>query len=64
MFKLARILRREKVDIIQPFLTPATTFGMLAALMARTPVKIVTERCGVRLNTQLGNKIYRFFEDS
>ncbi len=63
LFKLVSVLRREKVDIIQPFLTPATTFGMLAALIARTPVKIVTERCGVRLNTHLGNNIYRYFED-
>lgn len=63
LFKLVRLLRREKVDIIQPFLTPATAFGMLAAIIARTPVKIVTERCGVRPNTHLGNKLYRFFED-
>ncbi|HEY8768309.1 MAG TPA: glycosyltransferase [Dehalococcoidia bacterium] len=63
LFKLVRLLRREKVDIIQPFLTPATAFGMLAAIIARTPVKIVSERCGVRLNTHLGNKLYRFFED-
>lgn len=63
LFKLVSLLRREKVDIIQPFLTPATTFGMMAAVIARTPVKIVTERCGVRLNTHFGNKVYRFFED-
>jgi glycosyltransferase involved in cell wall biosynthesis len=63
LFKLVSLLRREKVDIIQPFLTPATTFGMLAAVIARTPIKIVTERCGVRLNTHFGNKVYRFFED-
>ena len=62
-FKLVSLLRREKVDMIQPFLTPATTFGMMAAVIARTPVKIVTERCGVRLNTHFGNKVYRFFED-
>lgn len=62
-FKLARFLRREKVDIIQPFLTPATTFGLGAAMLARTPVKIVTQRCGVRNNTGVGNKAYRWFED-
>jgi glycosyltransferase involved in cell wall biosynthesis len=63
LFKLVRLLRREKVDIIQPFLTPATAFGMLAAIIARTPVKFVTERCGVRINTDIGDKLYRFFED-
>lgn len=61
--RLARILRREKVDVIQPFLTPATAFGLSAAMIARTPVKIVTERCGVRLNTHFGNNVYRFAED-
>jgi glycosyltransferase involved in cell wall biosynthesis len=63
LFKLVGVLEREKVDIIQPFLTPATSFGMLAALIAGTPVKIVTERCGLRLNTSVGNKAYRFVED-
>jgi len=62
-FKLAGTLRREQVDIIQPFLTPATTFGMLGAMLARTPVKVVTERCGLRLNTHFANDAYRFVED-
>lgn len=61
--KLVGILRREKVDIIQPFLTPATAFGMAAATLARTPVKIVTERCGLRLSTHLANGAWRFVED-
>jgi glycosyltransferase involved in cell wall biosynthesis len=63
LFRLVGILRREEVDIIQPFLTPATAFGMAAAMIAGTPVKIVTERCGVRLNTSPGNNLYRFVED-
>jgi len=63
LFKLVGLLRREKVDIIQPFLTPATVFGLLAAMIAATPVKIVTERCGLRLNTSAGDKAYRFVED-
>jgi glycosyltransferase involved in cell wall biosynthesis len=61
--RLALLLRDHEVGIIQPFLTPSTAFGLAAALMARTPVKIVTERCGVRLNTSPGNKAYRFVED-
>ncbi|MEO8456477.1 MAG: glycosyltransferase [Chloroflexota bacterium] len=61
--KLARLLDREKVDIIQPFLTPATSIGMLASMMAATPIKVMTERCGLRLNTSPGNKAYRFVED-
>ena len=61
--RLSRLLRENDVHIIQPFLTPATAFGLSAAIMARTPVKIATERCGVRLNTSIGNKLYRFVED-
>lgn len=61
--RLSRLLRSRDVHIIQPFLTPATAFGLSAAMMARTPVRIATERCGVRLNTSLGNKLYRFVED-
>lgn len=63
LFKLAGILRREDVDIIQPFLTPATAFGMAAAILAGTPVRVVTERCGLRLNTHFANDAWRFAED-
>ncbi|MEX1194904.1 MAG: glycosyltransferase [Dehalococcoidia bacterium] len=61
--RLAGMLKREEVDIIQPFLTPATALGLTAAMIARTPIKIATERCGVRLNTSVGNKLYRYVED-
>ena len=60
---LARLLRQHDAQIVQPFLSPATLFGMSAALAARTPVRIVTERCGLRQNRRLGNKLYRFAED-
>lgn len=63
LFKVLRLLRQKRVDIIQPFLTPSTFFGLLPALTNRTPVKVVTERCGVRVNTHLGNKLYRKVED-
>jgi len=63
LFKVLRLLRQKRVDIVQPFLTPSTFFGLLPALVNRTPVKVVTERCGVRLNTHLGNNLYRKIED-
>lgn len=63
MSRMFSLLRRKEVDIIQPFLTPATFFGLLPAMLARTPVKIVTERCGVRLNTGYGYKTYQKVED-
>ena len=63
LFRLAQFLRRERIDIVQPFLTPAAFFGLLAALAARTPVRIVTERAGVRNSQHLGYRAYRFAED-
>ena len=63
LIKVLRLLRRKEVDIIQPFLTPATFFGMLPALINRTPVTIVTERCGLRENVSWGNNAYRAVED-
>lgn len=60
---LAPLLRREKVDVLQPFLTPATFFGLTAALFARTPLSIATERCGLRVNPGIGSNVYRFLED-
>ena len=60
---LVRLLRREKIHVIQPFLSPATFFGLTAALLARVPVRVVTERCGVRRDTKLGENLYRFAED-
>jgi len=63
LFKVWRLLRQKQVDIIQPFLTPATFFGLLPAIICRTPVKVVTERCGVRMKTHIGYSVYRNMED-
>jgi glycosyltransferase involved in cell wall biosynthesis len=61
--RLAAFLQRERVDIIQPFLTPSTLFGLSAGLIARTPVTVVTERCGVRANLGAGSRAYMAVED-
>jgi glycosyltransferase involved in cell wall biosynthesis len=63
LWRIARILRRYHVDIVQPFLSPATFFGLIPALVMNTPVKIVTERCGVRQSRGIGYKLYRTTED-
>jgi glycosyltransferase involved in cell wall biosynthesis len=63
LLKISRLLRQKQVQIIQPFLTPASFFGMAPALMNRRLVKIVTERCGVRVNPRLGSSLYRKAED-
>jgi len=63
LFKIYRLLRQRRVRIIQPFLTPASFFGMFPSFMNRRLVKIVTERCGVRVNPRLGSSIYLKVED-
>jgi glycosyltransferase involved in cell wall biosynthesis len=63
MFRIARLLRTKRVDVIQPFLSVATLFGLLPALIVRTPVKVVTERCGVRKHQRLPYKIISMLED-
>lgn len=60
---LARLLRDEGVHIVQPFLSPASLFGLGAGILARTPIRIATERCGQRKNRSLGNRLYRYTED-
>lgn len=63
VWRMARLLRERQAHIVQPFLTPATFFALVGALLAGTPVRIVTERCGLRLRPGLGSDIYRFLED-
>jgi glycosyltransferase involved in cell wall biosynthesis len=66
LLKIFAILRRMNVDVIQPFVTPATFFGLLPAIMCRTPVKIVTERSGPgrKKGAPLGYRLYLLFEDA
>ena len=64
VFKVSRLMRRLRVDVVQPFLTPATFFALSAALLSRTPLKIVTERSGIGMkNTSLGYRLYLRAED-
>jgi glycosyltransferase involved in cell wall biosynthesis len=42
VWRLARILRRERVDVVQTHLFHPSTVGLLAAAVARTPLRIVT----------------------
>lgn len=64
VFKVLRLLRRLEVDVVQPFLTPATFYGLIPALLSHTPVKIVTERSGIGLrNAPLGYRLYLRAED-
>lgn len=56
IWRLARILRREKVDILQTHLYEASFVGFLAAKLAGTPLKILT-RHHLDQNHQIGNKL-------
>lgn len=60
--KILSLLWQKEVDIIHPFLTPATLFGLLPAILYRTPVKIVTER-SVQSKQRLGPRLYLKAED-
>jgi len=63
LINLGQLLRQRRVDVVQPFLSPATFFGVLPALAVGTPVKVVTERCGVRNVRGFGYKTYSTAED-
>lgn len=63
LWRAFRLLRQRRVDVVQPYLTPATLYGLLPALIAGTPVKIVTERCGLRAEVSWLNRLARNTED-
>ena len=63
MLKVMRILRKNHIEIIQPFLSPATLFGIVPAFLVRTPIKVITERCGLRKNPGWGYKVFCTLED-
>lgn len=63
LFKMAHLLRARRADIVQPYLTPATFFGLLPALVVGTPIKIVTERTGIQRFRGLGHRSYLAVED-
>ena len=64
LFKVWKVIRVMRIDIIQPFLTPATFYGLLLAFLGRVPVKIVTERLGPgRRNAHFGYRFYLKMED-
>jgi L-malate glycosyltransferase len=63
LFTILRLLREKRVDVIQPFLTPATFFTLVPAVINRTPVKIITERGNKRSKPGLGYMVYLRTED-
>jgi glycosyltransferase involved in cell wall biosynthesis len=62
--RMISLLRQKHVNIIHPFLTPAIFFGLISGILNRTPVKVVAECCGQRLDTNPGRWIsYRKMQD-
>jgi glycosyltransferase involved in cell wall biosynthesis len=41
---LARLMRRERIDLLQTYLFTANTWGRLAAILARVPIIVSSER--------------------
>ena len=60
IWKLVALLRSRQVDIVQPFVSPASVFGLLAGVLAGTSVKIATERGGARRHFGIGPSLYLF----
>lgn len=63
LWRIANLVRRENVAIIQPFLSPATFYSLVSTLGIGGLATVVTERCGVRANRGLGYRTYRTLED-
>jgi len=59
LYRSYRALHPLNAAVVQPFLTPATFFGLLPALWCRTPLIIVTERnSGDRKDLGWGSQLY------
>ena len=43
IFRIAKLLKKEKIDVLNTHLFPANTYGRLAGILARTPIIISTE---------------------
>jgi glycosyltransferase involved in cell wall biosynthesis len=59
--RLTRLLRRERVDIVQTHLFEPSVVGLLAAFAARTPVRIVTRHYS-DLTTVSGKRVHRWVD--
>jgi glycosyltransferase involved in cell wall biosynthesis len=64
LWRLGRLIRQRDVDIVQPFLTPSTFFGLLPAIVVGDSKIVVTERCGTRRVRGVGYRTYRTVEDA
>ena len=48
IWRLAQLMRSRQAEVVQPFLAPATSFAIMAGVLAGTRARILTERSGAR----------------
>lgn len=60
--KVVAFLLRSKIQVIQTELPVASCFGLSAAFLCRTPVKIATKRTGGPKRASFGDGLYRSTE--
>jgi glycosyltransferase involved in cell wall biosynthesis len=59
--RLTRLLRRERVDVVQTHLFEPSVVGLSAAFAARTPVRVVTRHYS-DLTTVSGKRVHRWLD--
>lgn len=64
LFRIFNKMRQLKPEVVQPFLTPATFFGLLPSIWSHVPIIVVTERnASGRTDRSLGFRLYAWTED-
>ena len=64
LWRLTSLIRARRVEIVQPFVSPASFFGLLTGILARGTATVATERSGVRRYRGLGARGYQAAENS
>jgi glycosyltransferase involved in cell wall biosynthesis len=64
LFKLRTPLKRHQVDIVQPFLSPATFFALSASMLAGVPIRVGSVRFGIprKAPSSLKERLYESVE--
>jgi glycosyltransferase involved in cell wall biosynthesis len=63
LLKIADVIQRLKVDLVQPFISPAAFFGLVPGLLHPRTATVVSERSGARRFLHGGAGLYQKAED-
>lgn len=63
LWRLTKLLYERRADVVVTFLPPATLYGLLAARLARVPVRIATERGTGYAIPRWSHRIYMWLEN-